>query len=317
MTPVDKEVQSVNDQYARAAAAYSAQIVAEALQIWESVNRFSPAGRALMLAKLSTLILAARVVMARMAVNRAQLVQALRVGSQLGGGNKGSTLQDLRDAYSDSLAEVGVGRPLRAVALDKSKVIPIRSENGSLAGVAEEVNDGIDKEIETTIQVLGDGRLGKIAKKEGIVTPKDVATSRDLVAAGSSRIALNGARHTDAKVAEINRKVLGYVRVHNDHAADEPCSFCAMMLSRGPVYRSEKTAQGLTEYHLRCHCTAQAVYSMAEWTTSPVYTRNRMYEALWAENIQGKFSGDGASSEWRALLKSLRDGEQGAALAAA
>lgn len=318
MTPAEKEVAAVQEAYSRAAAAYGAQVAAAAIREWAAVNRFTPAGRVVMVARMVTLVVAARVVMATLAARKAQLIQALTTGSQMAGGPSLSTLQELRDAYEEALRPTGVIRPLRARALDPTTPVPVDEALGSLAGIVEEVNDGIDKEIEETIRTLGDARLGRIAKTEGVVRPGDVDTSRNMVAAGLERIALNGGRHTDGKIARRNKSVYGVLRMHNDFAGDKPCAFCAMLLSRGAVYLSVETASNWSEesgemdrYHSGCHCTAELVHSRADYETNPRYALNRTLQAEWKSAIKGKFTGDAALPAWRSHVKTLfADGEE-------
>jgi hypothetical protein len=46
-----------------------------------------------------------------------------------------------------------------------------------------------------------------------------------------------------------------------------PCGFCAMLASRGPVYRSQESAEG---YHAHCGCTAEPFDGdPAEWEPTP------------------------------------------------
>lgn len=310
MTPAEKEAQAVQDAYERAIAAVGAQIVTQVMADWEGVNRFTPSGQLLLLSLIRTRVKAYRAGLATLAVRKAQLVQALLKGTQ--GRNSGDgtkTLGDLRAALTESLRDAGVGRALRAVALDDTTAV--RDASYSVEGLVEAVNDGIDKEIETTVAKLGNGRLARIAKKTGVVTPADVDTSRNLVATGAERISLNGARHTDSKIAQLNRDVIGVVRVHNSHAADTPCAFCAMLLSRGPVYTSVGTAtsggDSLDDFHLRCHCTAEPIYNYETYLNSPKYALNRYLHMEWRNNIKGQFVGDEALPAWRQHMKTLSD----------
>ena len=198
------------------------------------------------------------------------------------------------------------------------------AEAGNIAGLIEEINAGIDTDIENVVEALGNGRLGKIARREGVVTPKDVRTSRDLVASGAERLVLNGGRQTDAKILQLNRDLLGFVRVH-DYREDEPCGFCAMLMSRGPVYGSHRGAEGFynedteewEQYHFNCHCSAVSVYSQREWLTNPLLADNRMYQQEWNRVIKDRYSGDAALSEWRKHVKSLNASRDSATQVAA
>lgn len=325
MTPAEKEALEVEKAYSNAYVQYGAATAVKVISAWEGVDRLTPSGRLMLMAAVVTHVLAGRKKMATLSVRRTQLVNALRKGRQLAGDPDGAeTLQDLRDALTEALKDVGGRRPRRATGLKGDLVIPVSAEAGNIAGLVEEINAGIDTDIENVVEALGNGRLGKIARREGVVTPKDVRTSRDLVASGAERLVLNGGRQTDAKILQLNRDLLGFVRVH-DYREDEPCGFCAMLMSRGPVYGSHRGAEGFynedTEewetYHFNCHCSAVSVYSQREWLTNPLLADNRMYQQEWNKVIKGKYSGDAALSEWRKHVKSLHASRDSATQVAA
>lgn len=325
MTPAEKEALEVEKAYSNAYVQYGAATAVKVISAWEGVDRLTPSGRLMLMAAVVTHVLAGRKKMAALSVRRTQLVNALRKGRQLAGDPDGAeTLQDLRDALTEALKDVGGRRPRRATGLKGDLVIPVSAEAGNIAGLIEEINAGIDTDIENVVEALGNGRLGKIARREGVVTPKDVRTSRDLVASGAERLVLNGGRQTDAKILQLNRDLLGFVRVH-DNREDEPCGFCAMLMSRGPVYGSHRGAEGFynedteewEKYHFNCHCSAVSVYSQREWLTNPLLADNRMYQQEWNKVIKGKYSGDAALSEWRKHVKSLHASRDSATQAAA
>lgn len=325
MTPAEKEALEVEKAYSNAYVQYGAATAVQVISAWEGVDRLTPSGRMMLMAAVVTHVLAGRKKMATLSVRRTQLVNALRKGRQLAGDPDGAeTLQDLRDALTEALKDVGGRRPRRATGLKGDLVIPVSAEAGNIAGLIEEINAGIDTDIENVVEALGNGRLGKIARREGVVTPKDVRTSRDLVASGAERLVLNGGRQTDAKILQLNRDLLGFVRVH-DYREDEPCGFCAMLMSRGPVYGSHRGAEGFynedteewEKYHFNCHCSAVSVYSQREWLTNPLLADNRMYQQEWNKVIKGKYSGDAALSEWRKHVKSLHTSRDSATQVAA
>lgn len=306
MTPAEKEIKSVNDAYSRALAGYGAVVAARTMVLWESFNRFTAAGRAAMSAAIVAEALAARRQMVLLSVRRAQLVMALTDGTVFPDGSFGVvTLGRLRDEYQQSIEAAGVIRALRAKSIDSGMVVVVDERLGSLAGVVDSLMADAASEVETTVALLGDKRLGRIAKRAGVVTPGDVTTSRNMVAAGVERAVLNGARLADAKAREADGKALGYVRVHNSYAADEPCGFCAMMLSRGPIYRSHSSAGGDDPdgWHTKCHCTVERVASVQDYQSNPKYALNREFETLWDKRIRDKFFGDEARSEWRKVVK--------------
>ena len=70
---------------------------------------------------------------------------------------------------------------------------------------------------------------------------------------------LAGGRGTVQEWARKDPRATGYRRV----ADGNPCTFCAMLVGRGPVYTSERRAlsqRGGGAYHPHCGCTVEVVY---------------------------------------------------------
>ncbi len=71
---------------------------------------------------------------------------------------------------------------------------------------------------------------------------------------------LNGGRETLLGSVQDDKSALGWSRVTDS----DPCAFCALLASRGPVYKSEQTAD--FQAHGECACNAEPVYSRdAHW----------------------------------------------------
>lgn len=82
------------------------------------------------------------------------------------------------------------------------------------------------------------------------------------------RQTLMGGRMTIAASTGRDRRAIGWRRVTDGN----PCAFCAMLASRGPVYRDATTADGV-QYHAHCGCTAEPAYS--QWEPSAEEQRFR------------------------------------------
>lgn len=81
------------------------------------------------------------------------------------------------------------------------------------------------------------------------------------------RQVLMGGRSLIDETTARDQRAIGWRRVTDGR----PCAFCAMLCSRGPVYRGTESAgvgagQGM-KFHGHCGCTAEIVYG--EWTPSP------------------------------------------------
>lgn len=71
---------------------------------------------------------------------------------------------------------------------------------------------------------------------------------------------LTGGRRTIQEWAAKDTRATGWRRVSDG----DPCAFCAMLVTRGPVYTSEETALHADtvsgKYHAHCGCTVEVVY---------------------------------------------------------
>ncbi|MFE4451427.1 hypothetical protein [Streptomyces sp. NPDC056796] len=119
-------------------------------------------------------------------------------------------------------------------------------------------------------------------------------------AAAAERLVNNGGRSTVWNHMEKDRRVIGYIRLSR---TGTPCGWCAMLISRGPVYRSQKSAEygDGDKYHDNCHCYAEPVFTRAQYD-SPAYELNRSYEELWPKVTRG-LSGKAAVSAWRRFVR--------------
>lgn len=86
------------------------------------------------------------------------------------------------------------------------------------------------------------------------------AAARALFLGQFHEAVLTGGRRTIQAWAKKDPRATGWRRVSDGN----PCAFCAMLVSRGPVYLSEKTALTADtpsgKYHSHCGCTVEVVY---------------------------------------------------------
>lgn len=80
------------------------------------------------------------------------------------------------------------------------------------------------------------------------------------------RQVLSGGRMMIHETTRADKNAVGWRRVTDG----DPCTFCAMLASRGPVYGSQRNASAIAgsglRYHGDCGCTAEIVYG--EWQPS-------------------------------------------------
>jgi hypothetical protein len=118
-------------------------------------------------------------------------------------------------------------------------------------------------------------------------------------AAGSAvRHVTDGGRETIRDAVKDDRLALGYVRVTKDNC----CYFCAMLASRGHVYKGDSfddsdslfSGAGVAKAHDSCGCTMEPVYSR----TAALPGRAEEFAKLWAQSTPGT-SGKGSVLAFR------------------
>lgn len=122
-------------------------------------------------------------------------------------------------------------------------------------------------------------------------------------AAGSAvRHVTDGGRDTIADAVKNDSRALGYVRVTKDNC----CYFCAMLASRGFVYKSDSfsdsdslfSGAGVAKAHDDCGCTMEPVYSRS----SALPGRAEEFARLWAQSTPGT-SGRGSINAFRRVFE--------------
>lgn len=155
--------------------------------------------------------------------------------------------------------------------------------------------DRNDRATEVSLIVTGPvGQKSKIKRGRSEREARD-ASFVESSGAASSQV-LTGGRQSLLRLIEADTRLEGYVRVTDG----DPCYFCAMLASRGPVYRTPKRASFSAHNH--CACTAEPVYtSDTAWPG-----RSREFQQLWNRYIRGRYSGDEAIRQWRKIYTELQ-----------
>lgn len=172
-------------------------------------------------------------------------------------------------------------------------------------------------EAEEALTNLGaDNQTKKNRKLDTSLPASEIDKQRDQIhqdvgnrqASSIERMTLNGARNELWSLSGRDKRVIGYVRLSR---TGTPCGWCAMLISRGPVYRSESTASfkggaavyadGNT-YHDNCHCYAMPVFGVQQYDNSELFDLNRKYAEEWPRVTRG-LSGKAALSAWRYFIR--------------
>ena len=150
--------------------------------------------------------------------------------------------------------------------------------------------------VKTSMLVTGPVSLrSNLAKAVPLVRAISIAEANS--ARAGMRHALGGGRDTIDAAVEADSKALGWSRTTSGRA----CGFCAMLASRGPVYKTEASAARRADgrrYHDGCHCGTEPAYRPdADWPAGA-----REYRALWDSTTRG-LSGSDALNAFRLAVE--------------
>jgi hypothetical protein len=183
-------------------------------------------------------------------------------------------------------------------------------EIASLRDAEERIEREAEQELRTVLEALGSNNLQKkVDAIDGARSADDVDKLREEArreagarqAAAAERIAMNGGRSAVWNHMQRDKRAIGYIRLSR---TGTPCGWCAMLISRGPVYRSQSSAEFADgdKYHDNCHCYAEPVFTREQYNGSATYELNRRYEELWPKVTRG-LSGKAAVSAWRRFIR--------------
>ncbi|MEU9044110.1 hypothetical protein AB0D63_20885 [Kitasatospora sp. NPDC048343] len=167
-----------------------------------------------------------------------------------------------------------------------------------------------EEELRTVLDALGTRNLDKrLSQVDDQQAAKDADRQREEAhrqagaqqAGAAGRVAMNGGRSAIWNHTSRDRRALGYVRLSR---TGTPCGFCAMLISRGVAYKSERSAtyKDGDLFHDHCHCYAEPVFRRDQFDDSGLFELNRQYQALWPEVTKG-YSGKAALNAWRRFLR--------------
>lgn len=152
-------------------------------------------------------------------------------------------------------------------------------------------------EREQLAQIKKIRKAEKAFKKQQEQLAKLDQTTAAKAAGRSDLSVLDPGRRLIHEVGSADGKRLAWMRV----TGPTPCAFCAMLASRGAVYKSERSAlfDGYGKlYHPNCHCTVIPVF-----TDNPVYSkRDKYFIDNWTPVTKG-YSGRAALRQWRRWLR--------------
>jgi hypothetical protein len=320
------ETDEVSAAFHLALTEIGVRTTAEALALWQDVppeRRAATAGA--WLRKAITLVMSRRRQSRDLARAYYRLARALQTGRTVADPYHPEptyvTLADLRREFAELAGtyEPPTGQGGEAATVEDGEASPARpSEEDDedmpdwerilvedLEGLREEeerIERQAEEELRIALSLLGPANLDRRLTVEDADPDEAHRQAGARQAAAASRIAMNGARSTNWNHMRRDGRALGYVRLSR---TGTPCGWCAMLISRGPVYKSRESATFADgdRYHDNCHCYAMPVWSRDQYQSSELTALSRQYEALWPQVTKGH-TGKAAVSVWRRFIRS-------------
>lgn len=260
----------------------------------------------------------------RLAVAYYRLVRALNTGFTVStdGETPGNTvtLDSLRDEFEAAVEQIEietsdvVGPPLNLPSDDGFIQEDADVELEDVADVQQlidRLDDEAEQEAINQLDNLGISNLvrniNQLPKGEDVDNTRALAEVHDIAAArqaaAAMRIMQNAARGLVYDLSLTDLRITGWVRYST---SGDPCAFCAMLISRGLVYKTRKSAGvdgpgEMSDWHDNCRCVAVPVFLASQYN-SELFDQNRMYDDLWQTYIAGKYGGNAALNKWRWYL---------------
>lgn len=149
-----------------------------------------------------------------------------------------------------------------------------------------------DRAAERSLLVTGPGELKRQSR---LKRPEERAKALGFkqAAGAAARHVIKGARTVTQKAVENDSAAIGWIRVTDG----DPCYFCALLASRGPVYKTEQTAA--FEAHDDCACIPAVVFVR----NAPWPGRSREFRRLYQKHIYKQYSGANAMRAWRRVYE--------------
>lgn len=219
----------------------------------------------------------------------------------------GVQAQESSDEATETLAEdAETPDPAKQVPDDDTDAIPLDDLEGLAESELESeaiVEKLLTQDLTDVGPALFESQLKQIDDQQKAADAR--AQEAELEAAAALRAAretekavLNGGRSSVYQYAQRDKLVIAWARVS---LSGDPCYFCAMLISRGAVFKSNSAGTRNNDgdlYHTNCRCVAIPIYSESQFDTDPRYEQSRVLARKWTKGMSLK--------EWRALIDEER-----------
>ena len=185
-------------------------------------------------------------------------------------------------------------RSLEVAGGDGFELPPLSSLDLSVVGTSLRVTGPVG--LKLRLAKIGDLDVPETTLK--VLVNDAIETTATAFSGAATRHAMNGGRDEIQNALAEDPVALGYVRVTQAN----PCYFCAMLASRGPVYGDDSfdesdprfIGEGTHKVHDHCGCSIEPVYDRK----APWPGRAKEFEGQWVD-LSRNLGHSPSAKEWR------------------
>jgi hypothetical protein len=174
--------------------------------------------------------------------------------------------------------------------------------------VPSPADDLLIEQLRVSLVATGPAAYTK-ALHNGVDPDAAWSSAQTQIGAAAAKHVLNGGRTAVINTSQSDPRALGYARILR---SDNPCYFCAMLASRGPVFQDDSfdlsdprfVGPGDVKVHDHCACSMEPVYTRnADWPSN-----GRELGDLWQTSTKGH-SGPAAIRAFRRAYEAMLAGD--------
>lgn len=205
-------------------------------------------------------------------------------------GEKRDSVQEMRDEF---LRKVKAYAPDALRGSKNGHHRPYTPPRGGVVGKVDlEDLDRLEARLEAeeaAAERVAEARLRRLEKEwqeqyqSGLRDPERFEKQLE---GAAMREGMEGAHGAHRALGGADRRIVGWVRVHEPVNGSQPCPFCALLLSQGVAYKTAKAAGGVRgdvtrKFHDWCRCHAEPVYAGQDYDSDPRFAPNRYWRKLY------------------------------------